>query len=75
LANHSPVTHRARFQSLYDITHALGRAIGPKVLGTYLLVHTFSDAWSMITFIGLGTCIWFLTLGLIETRQLKKANK
>ncbi|MBE6036927.1 MAG: MFS transporter [Clostridiales bacterium] len=75
LANHAPITHRARFQSLYDITHAVGKAIGPLILGTYLMTHTYADAWRLVALLGVAAALLFSLLGFIETRKMKKQTE
>lgn len=72
LANHAPITHRARFQSLHDVTNAVGKALGTSIIGTFLLTHTYSDAWHIITIIGICCCVLFGSLCAYENRVLKK---
>ncbi len=45
IAEHSPITHRARFQSLYDMARSLGRGFGPPVFGFMLMHITYRQAW------------------------------
>ena len=45
IAEHSPITHRARFQSLYDMARSLGRGFGPPVFGLMLMHITYRQAW------------------------------
>jgi MFS family permease len=48
IANHSPISHRARYQSIYDIIQGSGRAVGPMVVGIFLMSHTYMDAWQLV---------------------------
>ncbi|MBQ2698417.1 MAG: MFS transporter [Firmicutes bacterium] len=48
LGNHSPASHRARFQSIYDIIHGIGRAFGPTIMGAYLIGRTFAAGWLLL---------------------------
>ncbi len=48
IASHSPISHRARFQSVYDVVHGLGRSLGPLVMGFYLQGHGIDSAWLII---------------------------
>jgi MFS family permease len=45
IAEHSPITHRARFQSLYDMARSSGRGFGPPVFGFMLMHITYRQAW------------------------------
>lgn len=45
IAEHSPITHRARFQSLYDTSRSLGRGFGPPLFGAMLMHITYRQAW------------------------------
>ena len=51
IANNAPATHRARFQSIYDIMQGLGRATGPIIMGVFLTNHSFSAAWVLVFFV------------------------
>jgi len=53
IANNSPITHRARFQSIYEIVQGIGRAFGPLLMGYFLLDHDFSQAWLLVSLISL----------------------
>ncbi|NLF80653.1 MAG: MFS transporter [Clostridia bacterium] len=48
IANHSPISHRARYQSIYDIIQGSGRAIGPLLVGIFLMSHSYADAWRLV---------------------------
>lgn len=45
IAEHSPTTHRARFQALYDMARSLGRGLGPPLFGWMLIHITYRQAW------------------------------
>ena len=50
IAEHSPVTHRARFQSLYDMSRSLGRGLGPPLFGGMLVHISYRQAWIVDAF-------------------------
>lgn len=50
IANNSPKSHRARFNSLYGIISGTGQAMGPIIIGKYLLNNPIKNVW-VITFI------------------------
>lgn len=72
IANHSPVTHRARFQSIFDIIQGTGRAIGPLVIGYYLIAHTIPEAWVLVAILCLFASIALYGLHRFERRHRKR---
>ena len=60
IANHAPASHRARYQSIYDIIQNLGKAAGPFLMGFYLLGHSYQQGWLFVS----GLCL-LAALGLI----------
>lgn len=53
IANNSPKSHRARFNSLYWIISGTGQAMGPVIMGKYLLRNPIKNVWSLTFFIAL----------------------
>ncbi len=72
IANHSPITHRARFQSIFDIIQGTGRALGPLTMGYYLLNHTIREAWGIIAILCFSAAAALFFLRRLETRHYKK---
>lgn len=72
IANHSPVTHRARFQSIFDIIQGTGRAIGPLVIGYYLIAHTIPEAWILVAILCLFASIALYGLHRFERRHRRR---
>lgn len=66
IANNSPISHRARFQSIFDIIQGTGRAIGPLMIGYYLVDHSINQAWALIALICLTASIAIIILRKIE---------
>jgi MFS family permease len=69
IANHSPVTHRARFQSIFDIVQGTGRAIGPLTMGNFLMNHTIPEAWEVV-----GILCFVAAVGLFVLRRIELRN-
>ena len=71
IASYSPETHRARFQSLYEVARGLGRGIGPTICGWYLLNHDYRQMWTMVALV----CIVMMGgVHLLYRAQQKEAN-
>ncbi|MGN0711510.1 MAG: MFS transporter [Anaerovoracaceae bacterium] len=66
IANNSPVTHRARFQAIYDIIQGTGRAVSPIVMASYITNHTFGECWLLAgggcLFASLGYALFYLKI-------------
>ncbi|NTV90034.1 MAG: MFS transporter, partial [Clostridiales bacterium] len=62
IANHAPLTHRARFQSIYEIIQGTGRAIGPLLMSCYLLKHSYIQVWLLVSLISLFAVIAYFIL-------------
>jgi MFS family permease len=69
IANHSPVTHRARFQSIFDIVQGTGRALGPLTMGYFLMSHTIPEAWRVVGALCLIAAIALIILRRIELKK------
>ncbi len=53
IARHSPLTHIARFQGLYEIARSTGKAFGPPVFGLLLYGLSYRQAWLLTA----GACL------------------
>lgn len=73
LANHAPASHRARFQSIYELVQGLGRACGPLVMGLYLIRHSYAQAWHLVGLLCLLAGICFLVMHLQYQRKKRQA--
>lgn len=74
IAEHSPATHRARFQSLYELSRAMGKAFGPTIFGYYLMKGTLRGAWILVAGICVGTSAVLFVLYLIEKRKKQRCK-
>ena len=54
IANHSPATHRGRFNSLVTISGSISRIIGPPMLGLVITNLGIRQVWVLIFFISIA---------------------
>ena len=69
IANHAPASHRARYQSIYDVIQNLGKAAGPLLMGFFLLWHSYRQGWILVSLLCL-LAAWGLAL---LQRSLKRS--
>lgn len=60
IAEAAPATHRARFQSLYDMARSLGRGFGPPIFGLLLTGLNYRQAWLVdaLACLVIGACLY-----------------
>ncbi|WP_324825931.1 MFS transporter [Sinanaerobacter sp. ZZT-01] len=76
IASHSPESHRARFQSLYEFARGIGKAFGPLAFGLFLLEHSMESAWILIAFLCiLMAFALFILYRAEENRKRSKKNR
>lgn len=68
LAGHAPITHRARYQSVYEALCAAGRASGPLLMGRFLLGRSYNQGWLLAGAVCLAAAAGFAALHLREER-------
>jgi MFS family permease len=74
IADHSPISHRARYQSVFDIIQGSGRAMGPMIIGAYLMGHTYADAWRLVGVLCLVASLAFLIIYKIVAKKETPSN-
>jgi len=61
IANHSPATHRGRFNSLVTISESISRIIGPPMLGLVITILGIRQVWVFVFFISIiATVLMYL---------------
>ncbi len=66
IANHSPATHRGRFNSLVTISASISRIIGPPMLGLVITNLGIRQVWVLIFFISLIATVLMYLVYLAE---------
>jgi MFS family permease len=72
IANHTPISHRGRFNSVLPIIMGTGFAMGPPVMGQYIETFGVTAVWSLVFFISLFGAVALLFLYRLERRSEKK---
>ncbi|HZK40286.1 MAG TPA: MFS transporter [Atribacterota bacterium] len=66
IANHSPATHRGRFNSLVTISESISRIIGPPMLGLVITILGIRQVWVFIFFISIIATVLMYLIYLAE---------
>ncbi|MDP4088297.1 MAG: MFS transporter [Bacillota bacterium] len=69
IANHTPITHRGRFNSITGIINGIGGAISPYIAGGFIAVHGVTNIWPIIFAIGMSASFFMLMLGIVENKK------
>lgn len=72
IANHTPMSHRGRFNAVIPIITNAGFAIGPAVMGKYLGSKNVIMAWPITFVLAILSAFCMYILYLIERRQSTK---
>jgi MFS family permease len=72
IAEHSPASHVARFQSQYDMARSVGRGVGPLLFGQLLMALNYRQVWTInaLACIALGAFCW----AIYKKEMSKKAK-
>lgn len=73
IANHSPITHRGRFNSIINIITGTGSAISPYIMGGFIAARGVTNVWPVISIISLVAAVSMLLLGNFEKRSRTKS--
>jgi len=68
VANHSPITHRGRFNSLFFLIQGVGGALAPWLTGMYISSYGVRWAWPMVFGCAVVAITGFIILGKMEDR-------
>ena len=75
IAQHSPASHVARFQSQYDMARSVGRGVGPLIFGALLTTLNYRQVWTInaITCIIMAVYCWFIYKGEMKKKARGEA--
>lgn len=69
LANHTPATHRGRFNSIFTIVSGTGGALSPYLIGGFIEKHGVINVWPLIFILSIAAAAAFSILGILEKRK------
>lgn len=74
IANHTPVTHRGRFNSIISIITGTGGAVSPYIMGGFIARNRVTGVWPIIFAVALFAAFSMFMLGTYEKQKLKRAK-
>lgn len=71
IANHTPISHRGRFNAVIPIVMGAGFALGPLISGDYIRKYGINNIWPAIFFLSIVAAVlmYFLYLGEKKRKQ------
>lgn len=69
IANHTPISHRGRFNSIINIISGTGGAISPYVMGGFIAANGVNNVWPIIFIMGISASFFMLLLGFSERKR------
>jgi MFS family permease len=71
IANNTPKSHRGRFNSLYGIISGTGQALGPYLMGKYLLNNPIKNVWVISSLLSFSCAIIMYVFYIFENYKLR----
>lgn len=75
IANHTPISHRGRFNSIINLISGTGGAISPYVMGGFIALNGVENVWPIIFTLGMSAAILIFLLGASERRKAMRAEE
>lgn len=74
IANHTPMSHRGRFNAVLPIISGFGYAVGPVIMGRYIEVNSVKMVWPVLFVLSLGAACLMYLLSLVEKTKIRCVN-
>lgn len=71
IANHTPMSHRGRMNSIIPLISGVGYAIGPKIMGKYIKYREVKMAWPIIFILSIVSAFMMYCLYKKEVKKEK----
>ena len=72
IANHTPMSHRGRFNSIISIIGGTGYAVGPVLMGKYIGMRSARSAWVLVLYLGIISSTLMYMLYIFEKKTVQK---
>lgn len=72
IANHTPMSHRGRFNAVIPIIMGAGHAIGPLIMGRFIEDNGVRLVWPVLFILSIGAAILMYSLYMLEKRVEKR---
>jgi MFS family permease len=72
IADHAPMSHRGRFNSILTIITGAGSAIGPLIMGRYIKVHGVRMVWPLVFTL---TMVSAALMFILNVRERNRKNR
>jgi len=69
IAEHTPASHRGRFNSIFPIIRKLGFMVGPIIAGLYVKYTSIRNLWLFIGGISILSAILMYKLCLMDSKK------
>jgi len=69
IANHTPMSHRGRFNAVIPIIMGAGHAIGPLIMGNFIEENEVRLVWPLLFILSVGAALLMLILYMVESKR------
>jgi MFS family permease len=74
IANHTPMSHRGRFNAVIPLIMGAGFAVGPAIMGRFIKNRRVIDVWPIMFILSILAAALFYTLYFVENKKEKVNN-
>lgn len=74
IANHTPMSHRGRFNSIINIISGTGGAVSPYIMGGFIAANGVDNVWPIIFIMSVSASFFIFILGASERRKETRAE-
>jgi MFS family permease len=69
IANHTPMSHRGRFNAVIPVIMGVGFALGPLISGDYIRKYGINNIWPVICFLSIVAAVLMYSLYFSEKKR------
>lgn len=75
IANHTPESHRGRYNGVFNLVSGGGQALGPALIGSFIALYTVKSVWPLIFMLAIFGALLMYMLYKTEIKQEKSGEK